>query len=91
MRSDWMCTTNAQDRLFIRVFWCADCVKWHCKLSWQQLSEPSSRRWQNIAEDEQTVDPQEREWGFAPLNLWPALSELQRLYAEREDGVRRLF
>lgn len=86
-----MCTTNAQERLLVRVVWCEDCLKWHFKLSLQQRSAPSSRQWSNIDEAEVDVSPQEREWGWSPPVSWPDLSNLQRLYVEREAGVTRLF
>lgn len=87
-----MCTTNSTHDLVLRCRWCADCSKWHYKLSLRQPSAPSSRRWSVISETEWDHSPEMDEWGWSALaGVESQCRDLQRLYSELDAGVQRLF
>lgn len=92
MRSDGMCTSNSEHRVAIFVSWCGDCVRWHFRLSLQQRSAPSSRQWQTIDASEWDHTPEMDEFGWRMgREIEAAVRDLQRLYAEADAGIRRLF
>jgi len=86
------CTPFFTHRLVVRVAWCGGCSKWHYRLSLQQPSGPSSRRWSIVEEREADHSPEADEMGFKMFpELEVAARDLQRLYAEVDAGVQRLF
>lgn len=92
MRSDFTCTANATHRLVVTVFWCAGCSRWHFRQSLQQPSGPSSRRWSIVDAAEWDHTPEMDEWDWRMfVRCEGDARDLQRLYAELDSGVQRLF
>lgn len=79
-------------RLLLFSAWCGGCSRWHFRLLSQRRSGRWSEPWQDIDEHEWDHTPEMDEWGWSMLHeLPPAVRELQRLFAEEEAGIRRLF
>lgn len=91
MRTDSMCTANALHRCVTITSWCDDCRKWHSRLSLQRRLGSSSRRWEVICSGEEDDSQESIEAHLATAVSRVVLLELQRLYAEEQAGVSRLF